>query len=736
MSEEGVEESQKIPSIMWFLRRLMTYLRPYRARSLMVLAVLLLETIFGAMVPLSMKFIIDDVLVDRDRQALLRTILFLAVSGLTLAVAGFGRDYLVTRIQARVLSDLRSKLFEHLQKLSLKFYSRTQAGEITARFSTDLASVEESITTIVPWGLLPAMDCITSTIILIILDWRLAAIALLIWPWCLLVPRSLVPKVSAESYRQKVNEAEILSAVQENVSAQPVVKAFSLERPSILAFLRRNTDLLRTSMRVGFLTALLERTAEGAIVVLQIVTLGVGAAMAFNGTLQIGTLATFQALFITMSYTLLYFAEYVGSVPPAAAGLQRIEDLLGESMEVSDAPNATALPRLSKSIEFRNARFGYSESGPILSGVGFTIPCGSSAALVGPSGSGKSTLLSLLMRFYDPNEGAVAIDGSDLRSVTQRSLRGQIGVVFQESFLFNTTLRENIRLGRPDATDSEVEAAARAAEIHEFIMSLPEGYETSAGERGGRLSGGQRQRVAIARALVRNPAILLLDEATSALDPETEQAINTTINRVAQGRTLIFVTHRLASAAQADKIFVFNKGELVEQGNHRELIGADRTYAHLWKKQAGFRLLGDSVEVELRRLKELPILSGLDAALLSELAGHLTTEQFPADRLIVHQGDPGSRFYIIVRGTAAVERVESEGASPRVLAILQDGDFFGEIALLKDSPRTATVRAIQPCLCVSLSRQTFRTLLGKHPQVHEQVTAVAQARYAKLGGTW
>jgi len=736
MSREDLEESPKAPGIMWFLRRMLVYLRPYRARSFLVLGVLLLETIFGAMVPLSMKFIIDDVLVDRNRQALLQTIVFLAVSGLTLAVAGFGRDYLVTRIQARVLSDIRSRLFEHLQRLSLNFYSRTQAGDITARFSTDLASVEESITTIVPWGLLPGLDCITSTVFLIVLDWRLAAIALIIWPWCLLVPRSLVPKVSAESYRQKVNESDILSAVQENVSAQPVVKAFSLERPSILAFLRRNADLLRTSMRVGFLTALLERTAEGAIVVLQIVTLGVGAAMAFNGTLRVGTLATFQALFITMSYTLLYFAEYVGGVPPAAAGLQRIEDLLGEATAISDSPNATVLPRLSTAIEFRNVRFGYSEPVPILDGVSFTIPRGSSAALVGASGSGKSTLLSLLMRFYDPNEGSVVIDGIDLRSVTQLSLRNQIGVVFQESFLFNTTLRENIRLGRSDATDGEVEAAARAAEIHEFIMSLPGAYETLAGERGGRLSGGQRQRVAIARALVRNPAILLLDEATSALDPETEQAINATINRVAQGRTLIFVTHRLASAAEADKIFVFTKGELVEQGTHRELIGANRTYAHLWKKQAGFRMLGDSVEVELRRLKELPILSELDATLLLELSGHLTTEQFPADRVIIHQGDLGNRFYIIVRGTAAVERVDPEGATPRVLAVLQDGDFFGEIALLKDSPRTATVRALQPCLCVSLSRQTFRTLLGKHPQVHEKVTAAAQSRYAKLGGTW
>jgi ATP-binding cassette subfamily B protein len=457
--------------------------------------------------------------------------------------------------------------------------------------------------------------------------------------------------------------------------------------------------------------------------------------MAFNGNLSIGTLASFQALFITMSYTLLYATEYVGNLPPAAAGLERIEELLGESSEIADSPKAKPLPRLSREIEFRDVTFGYSKSQATLRGVNMAIPRGSSVALVGPSGSGKSTMLSLLMRFYDPDAGCVAIDGLDLRDVTQQSLRNQIGVVFQDSFLFNTSLRENIRLGRPDATDDEVEAAARAAEIHEFIQSLPEGYATIAGERGGRLSGGQRQRVAIARALVRDPAILLLDEATSALDPQTEQSLNATINKVAQGRTLIFVTHRLASAAAAGMIFVFKQGELIERGNHDQLLEADGTYARMWKKQAGFRLLGDTVEVDIQRLKDLPILAGLEDSLLGELAGHLTTEQFPAGRVIVHEGDPGTRFYIIVRGTAVVERAGSGGVS-QTLGILQDGDFFGEIALLRDSPRTATVRTVQSCLCVSLSRQTFRVMLNKYPHLRQQVTEVAQARYARLGGTW
>jgi len=734
MTDE-LDHLKSSPGTVWFVRRMLAYLHPYRFESLVVLTVLLLETAFGALIPLSLKFIIDRALVEKDRQALIMTILFLAVTAISLAAAGFGRDYLVTRIHSRLLGDLRSRLFEHLQKLSLNFYARTRGGEITSRFSTDLASVEEALRTVVPWGLLPALDCLTSTIVLIFLDWRLALIALAIWPWCLLVPRSLVPKVSDASYRRKSKEADILTTVQENVSAQPVVKAFNLERPSIRGFLTRNAELLRTSVRVGFLTALLERSAEVAILILQIATLGVGAAMAFNGSLTIGTLASFQALFITMSYTLLYATEYLGHLPPAAAGLRRIEELLEESSEIADSPHASFLPRLSREIEFRSVTFGYSKSQPTLRDVNVTIPRGSSVALVGPSGSGKSTMLSLLMRFYDPDSGSVAIDGCDLRNVSQQSLRNQIGVVFQDSFLFDTTLLENIRLGRPDATDEEVEAAARAAEIHDFIQSLPDGYRTMAGERGGRLSGGQRQRVAIARALVRDPAILLLDEATSALDPQTEQALNATINKVSQGRTLVFVTHRLASAAEAGMIFVFKNGELIERGIHGQLLDRDGAYARMWKKQAGFRFQGDNVEVDIQRLKDLPILAGLDESLLADLTGHLTTEQIPAGRVIVHEGDTASRFYIIVRGTAVVERADSSGV-PQTLGVLQDGDFFGEIALLRDTSRTATVRTVQPCLCVSLSRQTFRVMLDKYPHVRQQVTEVAQARYTRLGGTW
>jgi ATP-binding cassette subfamily B protein len=720
------------PSTLLFIRRMFTYLGSYRWQTATIALLLVLESTFGALIPLSLMFLIDRALVQRDRRSLLLTILFLAGAGLTISAAGLVRDYLLTRIQARVLSDIRARMFQHLQRLSLSFYARTQTGEILSRFTTDLASIESAMTSAVPWGILPGLDCLLSTVLLLALDWRLGLLAMLIWPWCLLVPKSLVPKVASASYLRKASDDEIMNAVQENLLAQPVVKAFALERSSIAGFLLRNTRLQQISIRVSFLSAMLERSAGAGTVVLQVLTMGVGAYMAFNGSLSIGTLASFQALFITLSYSLLYFTQYLPGLAPAAAGMERIEQLLSVHSGVPDAPNAPDLPRFSKSIEFQDVVFGYSESQTNLKDVSLVIPQGTSVALVGSSGSGKSTMLNLLLRFYDPNGGRIVIDGLDLRGVTQDSLRSQIGVVFQDSFLFNTTLRENIRVGRPSAMDPEIEAAAREAEIHDFIVSLPEGYSTMAGERGGRLSGGQRQRIAIARALLRDPAILLFDEATSALDPSTETALNETIRRAALGRTILSVTHRLASTPGADTIFVFDRGLLVERGCHSDLMASDGMYAHMWNKQSGFTLHEDGarVEIDIERLRKLPILADLENELLRELQPHFATDEFPEGRVIIHEGDAGNRLYIIVRGAVAVRKGDE------AIAVLQDGDYFGEIALLKNSPRTATVQAIKPSLCVSLTRQTFMAIIGKYPQVCRQVTEVAHARLAKIGGVW
>jgi ATP-binding cassette subfamily B protein len=301
--------------------------------------------------------------------------------------------------------------------------------------------------------------------------------------------------------------------------------------------------------------------------------------------------------------------------------------------------------------------------------------------------------------------------------------------VFQESFLFNTTIRENIALARPGATDAEIRAAAEAAEIHDFIASLPDGYNSLAGERGSRFSGGQRQRIAIARAVLKNPAILVLDEATSALDAASEQAINATLENIARTRTMISVTHRLSSVVDMDRVFLLDRGRLVEEGSHSHLLAQGGFYAELWRKQSGVRVgAGEGrASVDGAWLGELPLMKGVSSETLAEVARWFGTEVFREDRIIVQQGDPGDRFYLLARGIVEVTRLDENGHSVS-LARLEDGDYFGEMALLTDHPRNATVRALTPCVCLSLPRDLFDRLLAREPELREHIRKVSAER--------
>ncbi len=303
----------------------------------------------------------------------------------------------------------------------------------------------------------------------------------------------------------------------------------------------------------------------------------------------------------------------------ATSGIQRIEELLQQPTEGSDQDDAVTLKPLTRQIELRDVSFSYTGQQENLRNVSLRIAAGQSVAFVGPSGSGKSTLLSLLSRAHTATAGVVAFDGVDLKAATRASLQQQMGVVFQETYLFNTTIRENIRMAKPHASDAEVEAAARQAEIHELIMQLPQQYETAVGEAGGSLSGGQRQRVAIARAILRDPALLILDEATSALDPGTEAAINLTLQRLARGRTVVAVTHRLSSVVAADQIFVLESGTLAESGSHRELLARQGLYAQLWHKQTSFEVSADGrmATVHPDYLRQMALFAELDAAILA-----------------------------------------------------------------------------------------------------------------------
>jgi ATP-binding cassette subfamily B protein len=709
------------------LKSLIQRLRPYRSALWVITFGLTLEMAFNGLVPLSLRYLIDSVIGGENGSEMARLLVFLAVGAVASAAMGFARDRAWARTQADFLAGLRQEMFSHIQVLSIGFFQSGRGGSVLSNFSNDISTVENAASMAVPWGLLPGFECIFCSVLLFAIDWQLWLAAMLLWPWTLLAPRFSAARAGTANALRHGGEAALLAELQENLTVQPVIKAFGLEAYRIASFAKLNRAWAQGAARAGMANSLLERSTTTGILLIQVAVLGLGAWMAVHRRITVGTLVSFQALLLLLSNNLLYLMQYMPSLIQARGAMSRIEELLAIAPQVRENPQAVEAPADIGPIEFRNVSFGYSADQPILHGVSLSIPPGASAAFVGASGSGKSTLLNLLMRFYDPDSGSIVAGGRDIRLYSLASWRRRLGPVFQESLLFNQPLMENIRMARPDARSEEIHDAARDAEIHSFIEALPQGYDMPAGERGGRLSGGQRQRVAIARAILRHPAVLVLDEATSALDPATESAINATLTRLAKGRTCISVTHRLAGAATAGIIFVFDRGRLVESGSHAELLARAGHYASLWQKQQGFDVSGDgsTATITVGRLAKIPLLSMLPPLSLAEIAPMFRSEAFRAGDDIVVEGEASGSFYIIVRG-----RVEVLQRNVCV-ALLEDGDYFGEIALLTGSPRTATVRALTGSTCLALGKDSFDAFLTRSPDLREQITRMATERLRK-----
>jgi ATP-binding cassette subfamily B protein len=546
----------------------------------------LVETLFNVIMPLSLKFLIDDALGEEDFQALYKILGVLAVAGVVTSIIAVWYERWDARLAACVISDVRTRLFEHVQNLPSSYFAKTKRGEILSRFSIDLSAFEGSIKSFANSAALPFLELIAGIILMLFLNWQLAAVALLVFPITLIGPRILTPKAVQANYEQKLNESALLGMVQENVAAQAVVKAFSLQRRTLGWFTMRNQDVRIKTASAVFLSTMVERTVTISVLLLHLVVLAIGAYLATKGQITIGTFVTFESAFWEVSYNIAHLMHFIPVSIQSAAAVRHIQELLDEPTRGADRPGAPDLPRISNDISFDRVTFAYEGSqNPVLDNLSLKLNAGKRIAIVGPSGSGKSTLLNLILRLYVPDEGRVTIDGVDIRRVTRESLRRGMAVVFQENMLFNMSIRENIRLGKEGASDEEVTEAAKKAEIHRYIMSLPQKYDTPVGERGDTLSGGQRQRIAIARAIIRNPSVLLLDEATSALDQTTEAAINRTLLKVAEGRTMIWSTHRLTSVVEMDEIIVISGGKAIERGSHAKLLAANGVYRKLWDDQ-------------------------------------------------------------------------------------------------------------------------------------------------------
>jgi len=704
-----------------YIRLLTRYLTPYRGTAAGVGLLLLLDVAFSISWPLSFKYLIDNLTNQMDRVFLTEVVMAMFVAVLLAALGDFLRGYGYALLGSKIKRDARQAVFRHLQEMSMFFFKQRRSRDLIARLSGDLSLLESAATSGIACFLLGAAGILVSTTLLVLLDWRLAFLTVLGLVLCVILPRPLVSLAAAARGPVEDLESELESTAHETILAQPVVKAFGLENHFVNGFVQLTETLTDQSVKSKFLTYVVERAPNVIILTFQVVVMGLGLLMVAGGQRTLGTIIAFQGIFLYVVRSVQILTQVTPVLLESINGLGRVQELLRERSSVADAPDAQMQPPMRESIRLHNVSFGYHADQHHLERVDLTIPCGTFVAFVGASGCGKSTLFNLIVRFYDPDEGTITFDGIDIRKTKVESLRRQMGAVFQDNNLFNISLRENIRLGWPAASDEEVETAASQAEIHEWISSLPQGYDTLVGECGARLSAGQRQRVAIARALVRQPRILLMDEATSALDPEAEAAINARLRDLSAGRTVISVTHRISAVQHADCIYFMERGRIREAGSHRELLAAGGAYAKLWRRQSGFTFndQGNHGGVEPARLRDYPVLSELDAVTLEQAAQFFVAESYPSGHNVITEGEMGDRLFLIARGQVEVIKEDAIQGS-RTLAVLEDGDYFGEIALLQRVPRTATVRTLTPTLLLSLRDTHFQALLKNQPKLENR----------------
>ncbi|MEI8144709.1 MAG: ABC transporter ATP-binding protein [Alphaproteobacteria bacterium] len=582
LEEDEVVNAGDVRTIYEFLK---PFTSPYRMGLALLFLVVLIEAALNFSFPLVTQYLIDEGLIAKNWDALVWSLTFMGIAAVTVSVVALLADYLYTRIFSDVVKDIRQYLFDHVQSLSMPFFHTTPTGTILSRFSGDLVALEVGVVSFVPLFLMPFLEVIYATILMFMFDIWLGLIAAMIFPMILLWPRMFAKRAFAYAYDKRLTEGRLLGTVQENVQAQPVIKAYGLARRARSEFSAINQSWFGLARRTSFASALVERTAQTGLYVIHILVFALGAYWAFTDRITVGTIIAFEGVFLSMGYALTNVTQYVPTLAQAVGSVHHLNDMLDQKPTLLDAPDAGTLAPFEKEIVFDTVGFAYPGSQFRIEGLSLTVPKGTFLGIVGASGSGKSTFLNLLLRFYDPAGGSVKFDGVDIRTVSQTSLRGQMGTVFQESFLFNASIAENIRMAKPDATMDEVRWAAKQAEVDDFIMKLPLGYDTPVGERGGQLSGGQRQRVAIARALVRDPSVLILDEATSALDPGTEANINETLRKIAKTRTVVSVTHRLGGVVTADNIIVLDQGQIIERGTHKALVAQKGHYASMWARQ-------------------------------------------------------------------------------------------------------------------------------------------------------
>jgi subfamily B ATP-binding cassette protein MsbA len=574
------------PGALWTaLRRIFALSRPYRLRLGAAVGLTVAATLVWLAVPLGLRALLDAVFEDGNRALLNQITLGLIVLFLVQAVTSFGGYYLLDATGERVVADLRQRVYAHLHRLDLRFFSNQRIGDLTSRLTNDVAAVRAAVTEALVELITQSLNLIGSVALMVALNWRLSAIIFLVVPAVTLITRRFGLKIRMLSRRVQDRLADTTAVAEEALAAVRVVKAFAREPHEVGRYDAAVEDLFETARHRVLVTTLFWSTISLLFLSALVAIFWYGGTEVLAGRLTAGALVAFIFYAFNISRSVSGMSRLYTTFNSAAGASERLFELLDTTPEIREAPGAVVLPPLRGAVRFEAVCFHYEAGQPVLQDVTFSAQPGETIALVGPSGAGKTTLLNLIPRFYDPTAGRILLDGHDLRSVQLASLRSQVAVVPQEVHLFGASIRDNIRYGRLGATDAEVEAAARAANAHDFIAALPDGYDAPVGERGVKLSGGQRQRVAIARALLRDARLLLLDEATSSLDSAAEALVQEALARLMQGRTTFIIAHRLSTVQHAHRILVLDRNRIVQQGPHAVLIQQDGLYRELARLQ-------------------------------------------------------------------------------------------------------------------------------------------------------